>query len=376
VRVAVISHACVIDVNQRLFKQLCSAHPDVELLLIAPQRWKASTGREVAFAEVEDAGFRSQPLPVIGSGQISLHLYRGLARALREYRPEIVYLDEEPYSLPAWQTLRICRRAGWPICFVSEQNRVKRFPWPFSQVERAMLRTAALVLPSADEVAEVLRAKGAAGPIVVIPHFVDTELFRPLDRSGLRRELALRGRVIGYMGRLTPEKGLDDLREAAETLLRRGDDVSLLLVGSGPMADALRQWSRAHEPGRVVLAGAVPHTAVPDYLNVCDLLVAPSRTAANWEEQFGRVVIEAAACAVPVVGSSSGHIPKLVEELQSGVIFPERDPDALAEAIAGMLADPAAAAEMGRGARMRVEERYGLTAVADRLYEALSTVVR
>jgi len=178
------------------------------------------------------------------------------------------------------------------------------------------------------------------------------------------------------MGRLTPEKGLDDLREAAETLLRRGDDVSLLLVGSGPMADALRQWSRAHEPGRVVLAGAVPHTAVPDYLNVCDLLVAPSRTAANWEEQFGRVVIEAAACAVPVVGSSSGHIPKLVEELQSGVIFPERDPDALAEAIAGMLADPAAAAEMGRGARMRVEERYGLTAVADRLYEALSTVVR
>ncbi len=375
-RVAVISHACVIDVNQRLFKQLCSAHPDVELLLIAPQRWKASTGREVAFTEVADAGFRSRPLPVIGSGQISLHLYRGLARALREFGPEIVYLDEEPYSLPAWQTLRICRRAGWPICFVSEQNRAKRFPWPFSQVERAMLRTAKLALPTAAEVAGVLRAKDAAGRIVVIPHFVDTELFRPLDRSELRRELALRGRVIGYMGRLTPEKGLDDLREALEILLRRGDDMSLLVVGSGPMADSLRQWSRLHEPGRVVLTGAVPHTAVPDYLNVCDLLVVPSRTGANWEEQFGRVVIEAAACAVPLVGSSSGHIPTLVEELQSGVISPERDPEALAEATTGLLSEPAAAAETGRVARVRVEERYGLPAVADRLYEALSAAVR
>ncbi len=375
-RLAVISHACVIDVNQRLFKQLCAAHPDVELLMIAPRRWRASTGMVVDYAEVEDAGFRSQPLPVIGSGQISLHVYRGLARALRDFAPEIVYLDEEPYSLPAWQTLRICRPAGYPTCFMTAQNRNKRFPWPFSSVERQMLSYATLALPPAREITDVLRARGFAGTIEVIPHFVDMELFHPLDRSELRGELGVRGTVLGYLGRLTPEKGLDDLRAAAEILFRRREDVSVLLVGGGPMADELRQWSRRHPDGRVVLTGPVPHSAARDYMNAFDLLAVPSRTMPNWEEQFGRVLVEAAACEVPVVGSSSGNIPNLVGELQSGVIFAERDPEAMADAIAGLLADPEGAAEIGRAARRGVEQRYGLAAVADRLYEALCAMPR
>lgn len=142
------------------------------------------------------------------------------------------------------------------------------------------------------------------------------------------------------------------------------------------MSDELRQWSRGHPDGRVVLTGPVPHSAARDYMNVFDLLAVPSRTMPNWEEQFGRVLIEAAACGVPVVGSSSGNIPNLVGELHSGVIFPERDPEAMADAIAGLLADPEGTAEMGREARGRVEERYGLVAVADRLYDALCAMLR
>ena len=375
-RLAVISHACVVEVNQRLFKQLCAAHPDVELLLIAPRRWRASTGMSVDFAEVEDAGFRSLPLPVIGSGQISLHAYRGLARALHDFAPDIVYLDEEPYSLPAWQTLRICRPAGYPICFMTAQNRNKRFPWPFSGVERQMLAYATLAVPPAADITEVLRAKGFDGAIEVIPHFVDTELFQPLDRSELRGELGVQGTVIGYLGRLTAEKGLDDLRAAAEVLFKRGEDISVLLVGGGPMSDELRQWGRKYADGRVVLTGPVPHSAARDYMNAFDLLAVPSRTMPNWEEQFGRVLVEAAACEVPVIGSSSGNIPNLVGELQSGVIFEERDPQAMADAIGSLLADPTATAEVGRTARRNVEERYGLAAVAGQLYEALCAMPR
>ncbi|MBD3291875.1 MAG: glycosyltransferase [Armatimonadia bacterium] len=375
-RLAVISHACVVDVNQRLFKQLCAAHPDIELLMIAPRRWRASTGSIVDYSEVESAGFTSRPLPVIGSGQISLHVYRGLSDTLHEFDPEIVYLDEEPYSLPAWQTLRICRRAGYALCFMTAQNQVKRFPWPFSQVERDVLGYADLAVPPAPDIVDVLRTKGFEGEIAVIPHFVDTDLFQPLDRSDLKRELGLQGTVIGYLGRLTPEKGLDDLREAADILWADGADISVLLVGGGAMSDDLREWSREHPPGRVVLTGPVPHSAARDYVNVFDILAVPSRTMPNWEEQFGRVLVEAPASEVPVVGSNSGNIPNLVEELQSGRIFAERDPQALADAITELLADPARTAEIAREARRRVRERYGLEAVAEKLYDALSAMPR
>ena len=370
-----ISHACVIDVNQRLFKELCR-HEDVELLMVAPRRWRASIGMTVDYREVEDAGFESAPLPVIGSGRISLHLYRGLAATLRRFDPEIVYLDEEPYSLPAWQTLRICRAAGYRLCFMSAQNRHKNYPWPFSRIERDTLTYAELAVPPAPAIADVLGRKGFQGEIAVIPHFVDLELFRPLDRSGLREELGLRGSVLGYIGRLTEEKGLEDLRRAAEILWERGADVSLLLVGGGPMSEALRAWSHRAPNGRVALTGPVPHSAAPEYMNVFDIMVLPSRTTRNWEEQFGRVLVEAPACGVPTVGSSSGNIPHMIEQLGSGLVFREQNPEALADAVEELLADPERARAMARGARARAEDLFSLPAVAAMLYDALSGMLR
>lgn len=372
-RIAVISHACVVDVNQRLFNELCR-HEDVELLMIAPQRWRTSIGMVADFRPMPDARFATRPLPVLGSGQISLHLYRGLAPVLRDFAPDVVYLDEEPYSLPAWQVLRICRRHGFPLCFMSAQNLVKRFPWPFSRVERSTLDYAALAVPPAEAIAAVLRVKGFRGEIVVVPHFVDTELFRPADASELRRELRLQGTVVGYLGRLTEEKGLEDLMAAMDTLWARGVDASVLLVGAGPLIDRLRAWGRERPQGRVVLTGPVRHAAAPAYLNAFDILALPSRTMPGWKEQFGRVLIEAPACGVPVVGSDSGNIPALIDELGSGLVVPERNPAALAEALQRLIDDPEQRQAMGEHGRQRAEERYGLPAVANRLYEALSAV--
>ncbi len=374
-RLAVISHACVVDVNQRLYAELANL-PEVELLLIAPRAWRASTGRLVRFRPLPGATYISRPLPVWGSGQISLHVYRGLARALRAFAPDVIYLDEEPYSLPAWQMLHVHRRLGVPIAFCQTQNIVKRHPWPFSTVEQRMLDTARVATPITEECGDVLREKGFRGRIMLVPHCVDTDLFRPRPQVNLRRDLGLRDRVVGYVGRLTEAKGVHDLMRAAELLWQQDDlDFTLMLVGDGPLREELQAQRDAHPEGRVVLVGTVAHNEVPGYFNALDMLVLPSHTTPGWKEQFGRVIIEALACEVPLVGSSSGNIPMLIEETGGGVVFPERDAEALASAIRDLLLDPAAREAMGKRGREAVLRKYSYPRVAEKLHAALSAAL-
>ena len=87
--------------------------------------------------------------------------------------------------------------------------------------------------------------------------------------------------------------------------------------------------------------GQVPSTEIPRLLNELDVLVLPSLTRRNWKEQFGRILIEAMACEVPVVGSSSGEIPHLIAD--AGLVFPEGDVEALRDALCKLMQDARAA---------------------------------
>jgi glycosyltransferase involved in cell wall biosynthesis len=101
---------------------------------------------------------------------------------------------------------------------------------------------------------------------------------------------------------------------------------------------------------------------VPRYLNAMDLLVAPSLTTPSWKEQFGRMLIEAFACGVPVVGSDSGEIPFVIDE--AGVVVREGQTQDWAEAIEALLTDPARRAELARAGLERCREKYSNEVVA------------
>jgi len=158
---------------------------------------------------------------------------------------------------------------------------------------------------------------------------------------------------------------------AADLLWAEGLDFSLLIVGTGPLEGQLRAWADRKPQGRVALPGSVAHDAVPAHLNAMDLLVVPSRTTRGWKEQFGRVVIEALACGVPVAGSDSGHIPALLSETGGGVVFAERDPRAMAAALRPLMARPESARALGEAGRQAVLQSYAVTPVAERLYAAV-----
>src|SRR5262249_145988 len=146
----------------------------------------------------------------------------------------------------------------------------------------------------------------------LLPLGVDHLRFTPADDKDRRKAaLGLHGPVIGYVGQLRPEKGVRDLFSAFARL--RITDVVLLVVGDGPDHAYLRRPAKRLDiTSRVLFVGAVDRLLVPGYMQAMDCLVVPSRTTPNWKEQYGRIIVEAFLCRVPVIGSSSGSIPELI----------------------------------------------------------------
>src|SRR5690606_4672744 len=133
----------------------------------------------------------------------------GVGRVIRQFRPQIIHIDEEPYNLAAWQALYHGRRVGAKTLFFSWQNILRQYPLPFAWGERKMLRTVDYALVGTASAGEVWRAKGYAGRMAVVPQFgVDTDLFHPIQKPEQRLF------TIGYIGRLVEEKGVHLLLEA------------------------------------------------------------------------------------------------------------------------------------------------------------------
>jgi glycosyltransferase involved in cell wall biosynthesis len=169
---------------------------------------------------------------------------------------------------------------------------------------------------------------------------VDLSEFRPLlpaERTATLQELGLKAPVIGFVGRLTKAKGLDVLMQAMEQI-GGARPWSLLLLGSGEYQEKVQAWAEKQGWRDRVRIKLVKHAEVPRYLGSMDLMVAPSQTMKNWREQFGRMLIEAFACGVPVVGSDSGEIPHVIGS--AGRVVPEADVTGWAQAIAQLLDHP------------------------------------
>jgi len=172
--------------------------------------------------------------------------------------------------------------------------------------------------------------------------------------------------TIGYAGgRLVEEKGVHVLLRAAAGL--KGE-WWLRILGSGPQRSYLE--GLAVELGiaeRVRFEEPIPSTQTPGYYNQLDALVVPSLTRPNWKEQFGRVLIEAMACGVPVVGSDSGEIPNVIGD--AGLVFAEGDERALRAKLSQLMADAALRGELAWRGRERVLAHYTQAQVAAKTYQ-------
>jgi glycosyltransferase involved in cell wall biosynthesis len=249
-----------------------------------------------------------------------------------------------------------------PIGFYAAQNILKAYPSPIRQMERWVFQRSSFAFPVTRGALEVLRTKGYRHSAEVLPLAIDPRMYhpRPEHRSQERTQLGISPDcfVLGYVGRLVAEKGLETLLLALDQL--QGVPWELLLVGSGPFEAALRQKVDGMKGGRgrVRFIGYVPHEEAPRWLSTFDVLVLPSETGHNWKEQFGRVLVEAMACGTPVVGSSSGEIPHVINATGGGLIFPEKDVNALTRSLILLAESPGLRRNLIERGQQSVAEFY------------------
>jgi glycosyltransferase involved in cell wall biosynthesis len=386
VRVMLISKACVVGAYQRKLEEL-AAVGEMDLMVVVPPYWQEES-RRIVLEPLHTRGYQLVVEPVRFNGRFHLFHFPGLGRRMRAFHPDVVHVDEEPYNLATVHAMWLASRVGARSLFFSWQNLHRRYPPPFRWMEAYCYRAASRAIAGSAEVADVLRRKGFARPIDVIPQFgVDPDFFRPLATRETA-EATTAGESapgthhfslithhspfrIGYVGRLVEPKGILDLIEAVSRL--RGP-WRLMLVGAGPLQPRVEALARRlGVADRLEILAGLPSARMPEVIGSLDVLVLPSRTRANWKEQFGRVLVEAMACQVPVVGSDSGEIPKVIGD--AGLVFPEGDVGALVSHLEALRANPGLRRELGERGRARVLAHFTHAAIARETYEAYRSML-
>ncbi len=361
-RLAVISHPNTVTSNQAVYLKLGEMGWNVTCII--PARWKDDY-RPEGFRPRALPGLehRVRFLPVANAGSPQRHFYlANPGRQIRALVPQIAFLEQEPFSVPAIQWSPWLRRAGVPIVLQADENLDRPFPWPALLIRRWLLPRVNGIAARSPAAADLQRSWGATGLIRVVPH--TTAPWTVAAREG---DPVF---TIGFAGRLVPQKGLGDLLEAASRLT---GPIRLLVVGDGPMRDTV---SGFHLPnGRVELrTGVRPERMGAEYADM-DVLVLPSSTTRTWAEQFGRVLVEAMLSGRPVVGSDSGEIPWVIETTGGGRVFPEGDVGRLAEILNELKDSPAERARLGAQGARTSHELFGVEACARALDGLLRDVL-
>jgi glycosyltransferase involved in cell wall biosynthesis len=258
------------------------------------------------------------------------------------------------------------------------------------RLERWFARQADIVIANSAAVAQRL------GPLSVqVAHNpVDTTLFCP-EQSGqaIRKELGIAAheKLVGVVGRITVWKGHQTFIEALSYVRNQVSGVKAVIVGEEFRRSAeadqrelegIRQTLGKEIPvpsqvayqrheleqlvhelgldGQVIFTGFRPD--IPMIMAALDLLVLPS-----WWEPFGRVLIEAMACATPVVATNLGGVPEIVQNGKTGLLVPPLDPQAMASAMCKVLTQPELAARLASEARLEVERRFSLSGYVDQI---------
>src|SRR5437588_6197983 len=302
------------------------------------------------------------------------------AEIIEREQPDLLY---ECYSLFGYGGVELARRFELPLILevnaplVQEQAGYVKFPFSRTadELEPHVFGGADAVVAVSDWVRDYVVGRGAdPSRVHTFPNGVGEHFCREAEPDAVLDRHALAGkRVLGFVGSFHWWHDVECLLEAFRLLRPRHPDLALLLVGDGPTRELVAERARELALGdTVIFTGNVAHREIPQYVAAMDIAVAPFRSQLG-DELYGSPMklFEYMAVGTPTVSTAIGQVSELVEDGQTGLLYPAGDAGALAEAVGRLLDDARLASSIGSRARALVRSAYTWEAIIPRILDVV-----
>lgn len=356
-RAVVLSHAYLEPARRGRLRALAGL--GCEITAAVPDRWPLMPGIHSRPQWEDDGGVRVVPISVGGRLEDPDEVRwsgRALRRLLKEFRPDIVQIEEEPWTRAAARAAADARKLRIP--YIAHTRDAPDLPLGARMRRRSVLSGSRGILAENPIIEAELARDFPDRARAVVPQVGITP---PLSSRRPNADAF----VLGCVGRIVPALGLDVLLRACVRLARPW---RLLVSGTGPSQIELEALAeRLGIAARVTWLGAQPADERDRIWAAIDCLVVPSRTSPDRVETLGLSALKAMAHGVPVIATNVGALPGTVGE--GGFIVPDDDVDALAEAIERMAGDPVRRTAAAAGGRKRAMEEFSNEVLARRTLE-------
>jgi N-acetyl-alpha-D-glucosaminyl L-malate synthase BshA len=210
---------------------------------------------------------------------------------------------------------------------------------------------------------EILKYKINPAKINVIHNAIDTNIFNS-NRSAksilLKQKYNISSFCLLFVGRLVEKKGVIYLINAMPAILSMLLKTKLLIIGDGPELSRIKERVKKLKlQDNVLFAGKIGNNELPDYYKAADIFIGPSIIASDYDtEGFGIVFIEAMACGTPVIATNVGGITDIIKHNQTGILIPQKNPDAIADAVVDLLKNTKKREQLSLNGREYVKNNF------------------
>ncbi len=374
-KVLVISHTYISQINRDKWKILANRHKDLTIKVIFPHEWPTHLFKHKAHIKPEEnlnnCTFSALQSFKVGDERSYGYYSKPLRKLLYSFRPDIIHVEQGASAFSYFQVIFFTKLLGISSKFLfftwvnwrpqSTSIKHKLF-WRF--IEQFNLQHSDGAIAGNQDAQEILLEKGLRKKTIVVPQLgVNQQVFSPATKTSLRNK-----KSIAYIGRIVREKGVFLLASSFAKLAEQYPDWNLIFVGAGTEEKELIDFTiekRLLE--RIEFKDPIRHKEVARILQKTDILVLPSYDTPKWKEQFGHVLIEAMSCKVPVLASTGGEIPNVVA--QAGLVFNQKNELELEEKLEQLMSNEVLRKTLGEKGLERVENNYSHEIIADKTYK-------